>query len=236
MSEYWVSNKKYYCKYCKIYITDNKISRQTHDNGRKHKEIVQMYIRDVQKRKKEEEKEAEETRKMLQQIEKAAYKQYSKDCLANDKLSTKDLKVNFSYYDPTEKSNNKIEQNDKKKEEVKNEKEKSKIIDKNTGIGQWEVVEPEESVEDPSAVPFKPNDNGGDNDNIFHAKESSYNSSIQVIYEEEKDIDDLKNFKIEEKKLVIEPTDDNTDEKPVLFKKRKSGRKDKKRNTRIKLE
>ena len=24
-SEYWVSNKKYYCKYCKIYITDNKI-------------------------------------------------------------------------------------------------------------------------------------------------------------------------------------------------------------------
>jgi len=44
--------------------------RQNHDNGRKHKEIVQMYIRDVQKRKKEEEKEAEETKKILQQIDK----------------------------------------------------------------------------------------------------------------------------------------------------------------------
>jgi WW domain-binding protein 4 len=106
MSEYWVSNKKYYCKYCKIYITDNKISRQNHDNGRKHKEIVQMYIRDVQKRKKEEEKEAEETKKILQQIDKAAYKQYSQDCLTNENLSKKDLKVNFSYYSTNEKDIN----------------------------------------------------------------------------------------------------------------------------------
>jgi len=56
-----------------------------------------------------------------------------------------------------------------------------------------------------------------------------------VVYEEEKDIDNLKNFKIEEKKLVLDDDDANND-KPVQFKKRKAGKKDKKRNTRIKLE
>jgi hypothetical protein len=65
-----------------------------------------MYIRDVQKRKKEEEKEAEETKKILQQIDKAAYKQYSQDCLTNENLSKKDLKVNFSYYSTNEKDIN----------------------------------------------------------------------------------------------------------------------------------
>lgn len=199
-----------------------------------------MYIKDVQKRKQEEEKQNEETRKMLQQVEKAAYKQYSQDVLNNNKLSTKDLKVNFSYYSTSENKDNREEEARKKEEEEKKKKEKTKpAVDENTGIGQWEVVEPEESVEDPLAQPFKAdNDNKEGDENVFHAKESSYNSSIQVIYDEEKDIDNLKNFKVEEKKLVIEPTDDNADntDKPVQFKKRKAGRKDKKRNTRIKLE
>ncbi|OUM70213.1 hypothetical protein PIROE2DRAFT_1622 [Piromyces sp. E2] len=193
-----------------------------------------MYIRDVQKRKQEEDKEAEATRKLLQQVEKAAYKQYSQDCINDSKLSTKDLKVNFSYY--TTETKNTEEDNKKKEEEEKKKKEASKpTIDENTGIGQWEVVEPEESVEDPPALPFKDEVGKEEDANVFHAKESSYNSSIQVVYEEEKDIDNLKNFKIEEKKLVIDD-DDATSDKPVQFKKRKAGRKDKKRNTRIKLE
>jgi hypothetical protein len=199
-----------------------------------------MYIRDVQKRKKEEEKEAEETKKILQQIDKAAYKQYSQDCLTNENLSKKDLKVNFSYYSTNEKDINAELAKKKSEEEEKTKKEKDKpVIDKNTGIGQWEVVEPEESVEDPPAITFKTDSRQEDEDkNVFHAKESSYNSSIQVIYDEEKDIDNLNNFKIEEKKLVIESTDDDdgNKDKPVLFKKRKAGRKDKKKNTRIKLD
>ncbi|ORX38793.1 hypothetical protein BCR36DRAFT_18833 [Piromyces finnis] len=234
MSEYWVSNKKYYCKYCKIYITDNKISRQNHDNGRKHKEIVQMYIRDVQKRKQEEDKEAEATRRMLQQVEKAAYKQYSQDCINDSKLSTKDLKVNFSYYNPETKDTEEYV-NKKDTEEKKKKEDHKPIIDKNTGIGQWEVVEPEESVEDPPALLFKDENNKEEDGNVFHAKESSYNSSIQVVYEEEKDIDNLKNFKIEEKKLIIDDETSN-DDKPIQFKKRKTSRKDKKKNARIKLE
>ena len=43
MSEYWVSQAKYYCKICCCYIADNKPSRQHHDNGLKHKQKLEQF-------------------------------------------------------------------------------------------------------------------------------------------------------------------------------------------------
>ncbi|KAJ3295370.1 hypothetical protein HK104_002747, partial [Borealophlyctis nickersoniae] len=69
MSERWVSNKKYYCSYCKIYIQDNKASRNIHEGGKKHKEAVEMFLRDVHRRSENKSKQDQETRAMLERIE-----------------------------------------------------------------------------------------------------------------------------------------------------------------------
>ncbi|KAG6831573.1 hypothetical protein H0H87_004792 [Tephrocybe sp. NHM501043] len=61
MSEYWVSKKKYFCKYCDIYIADDAPSRQQHENGLRHKGNVDRFIRSLykagEKRKKDQEEE-----------------------------------------------------------------------------------------------------------------------------------------------------------------------------------
>ncbi|KAI9101385.1 hypothetical protein DFS34DRAFT_648262 [Phlyctochytrium arcticum] len=79
MSEYWVSNKKFFCKYCRIYVTDNKISRQNHETGLKHKNNIAAYLQDVNKRAEEKSATNSETMAMLAQIDEAANKQYSRE-------------------------------------------------------------------------------------------------------------------------------------------------------------
>ncbi|KAJ3190228.1 hypothetical protein HDU85_000521 [Gaertneriomyces sp. JEL0708] len=79
MSEYWKSNKKYYCTFCGIYIQDNKISRQNHENGRKHKDTVALYLRDQTKKQQEKSEEDKETQAMLARIEQEAGKKYASD-------------------------------------------------------------------------------------------------------------------------------------------------------------
>lgn len=69
MSEYWKSQAKFWCKFCKIYVTDNKISRQNHDNGKKHKDNVSMYLRDVDRRSKADEKKTEAMKREMAKIE-----------------------------------------------------------------------------------------------------------------------------------------------------------------------
>ncbi|KAJ3148042.1 hypothetical protein HDU86_007610 [Geranomyces michiganensis] len=79
MSDYWVSNKKFYCTYCRIYLQDNKISRQTHETGKKHKDNVAAYLRDVHTRTEEKGKANAETAAMMAIINQAASKQFAKD-------------------------------------------------------------------------------------------------------------------------------------------------------------
>ena len=44
MTEYWVSQARHWCEYCKIFINGSKPSIAFHENGRKHKEIVELLI------------------------------------------------------------------------------------------------------------------------------------------------------------------------------------------------
>lgn len=71
MSEYWVSKKKYFCKYCDIYIADDVPSRQQHENGLRHKGNKDRFIRELyktgEKRKKDKELEDREM-KMVEQV------------------------------------------------------------------------------------------------------------------------------------------------------------------------
>ncbi|WVW84971.1 hypothetical protein I302_107007 [Kwoniella bestiolae CBS 10118] len=82
MTEYWVSKKQYYCKYCSIYIRDDAPSRKQHVTGLKHIGNVERYIRDLYKSGSMAKKEKAEEAAEMARIEAAAAAAY-----ANDKAS-----------------------------------------------------------------------------------------------------------------------------------------------------
>ncbi|KAK8858835.1 hypothetical protein IAR55_003065 [Kwoniella newhampshirensis] len=49
MTEYWVSKKQYWCKYCDIFIRDDAPSRKQHETGLKHQGNKERFIRDLYK-------------------------------------------------------------------------------------------------------------------------------------------------------------------------------------------
>ncbi|ESK96667.1 formin binding [Moniliophthora roreri MCA 2997] len=79
MSEYWVSKKKYFCKYCEIYITDDGPSRQQHENGLRHKGNRDRFIRGLYKEGEKRKKDAEEEKREMVRVERAAQAAFSQD-------------------------------------------------------------------------------------------------------------------------------------------------------------
>mmetsp|Transcript_37092 Transcript_37092/g.148018 ORF Transcript_37092/g.148018 Transcript_37092/m.148018 type:complete len:245 (-) Transcript_37092:900-1634(-) len=77
MSEYWVSNARHHCKYCKVWIADNKIQRRQHEEGLKHKDNVERFISNMkeenQKKKQEELRKKEELFRINQAAERAHF-------------------------------------------------------------------------------------------------------------------------------------------------------------------
>ncbi|KAG9097789.1 hypothetical protein FRC06_007189 [Ceratobasidium sp. 370] len=79
MSEYWVSKKRYWCKYCGISIADDAPSRQHHEGGLRHKGNVERYIRDIYKSSEKRKKDAAEEERELRRINAAAEQAYARD-------------------------------------------------------------------------------------------------------------------------------------------------------------
>ena len=69
MSEYWVSNKKYYCTYCKIYIADDAPSRQQHENGLRHKGNKERFVRGLYKTSEKRKHDLEEEKREMVRID-----------------------------------------------------------------------------------------------------------------------------------------------------------------------
>ncbi|RKO91205.1 hypothetical protein BDK51DRAFT_47834 [Blyttiomyces helicus] len=63
-------------------------SRTTHENGKKHKEAVQAFLRGVNKRTEARAAEEKKTKSMMLEIEKAALKQYAHDVGAPERPSS----------------------------------------------------------------------------------------------------------------------------------------------------
>ncbi|KAL0577034.1 hypothetical protein V5O48_004968 [Marasmius crinis-equi] len=79
MSEYWVSKKRYYCKYCEIYIADDAPSRQQHENGLRHKGNRDRFIRGLYKEGEKKKKDQEEEKREMARVERAAQAAFSQD-------------------------------------------------------------------------------------------------------------------------------------------------------------
>ena len=74
MSEYWVSKKKYFCKYCDIYIADDTPSRRQHENGLRHKGNVERFVRGIYKAGEKHKKDLEEEKREMRRVEQASSK------------------------------------------------------------------------------------------------------------------------------------------------------------------
>ncbi|KAI1795664.1 hypothetical protein LXA43DRAFT_1167173 [Ganoderma leucocontextum] len=82
MSEYWISHKKYLCKYCNIYIADDAPSRRQHETGLKHKGNVERFVRGLYKAGEKRKQDLDEEKREIARIEKAANAAYAQDVSA----------------------------------------------------------------------------------------------------------------------------------------------------------
>ena len=76
MSEFWVSKKRYFCKYCDTYIADDVPSRQHHENGFRHKGNVERFVRGLYKAGEKQKKDADEEKREMMRIERVCVQHF----------------------------------------------------------------------------------------------------------------------------------------------------------------
>lgn len=90
MADYWKSQPKKFCTYCKCWIADNKPSIEFHERGKNHKENVVNKISEIKQKSMEKAKEEAKATKEFAAMEEAALKAYQEDLkrLGSDQVPT----------------------------------------------------------------------------------------------------------------------------------------------------
>ncbi|KAF7321340.1 Formin binding [Mycena kentingensis (nom. inval.)] len=162
MSEYWVSKKKYYCKYCEIYIADDAPSRSQHENGLKHKGNLERYIRGIYKAGEKRKKDQEEEKREMARVEQAAQIAYSQDLgsgrAKGGSSSAPTPSTSAAKKPPAKPSNPWANYSTAKSLGYEDPDAERVIADvlmrRTTGeVGEWEVVVPQEPTEPTVGVP-----------------------------------------------------------------------------------
>ncbi|KAM3584984.1 uncharacterized protein V6R79_004394 [Siganus canaliculatus] len=79
MADYWKSQPRKFCQYCKCWIADNKPSVEFHERGKNHKENVAAKIAEIKKKSLDKAKQEERMSKEFAAMEEAALKAYQED-------------------------------------------------------------------------------------------------------------------------------------------------------------
>ncbi|XP_073436437.1 WW domain-binding protein 4 isoform X2 [Dendrobates tinctorius] len=79
MADYWKSQPKKFCTYCKCWIADNKPSIEFHERGKNHKENVTKKISEIKQKSVAKAKADEKKAKEFAAMEEAALKAYEED-------------------------------------------------------------------------------------------------------------------------------------------------------------
>ena len=72
MTEYWVSNAKHWCKFCKIWISGNPIQVKQHETGNRHKFAVIRFHRSNEREKRLKDREERQISREFTRIQRAA--------------------------------------------------------------------------------------------------------------------------------------------------------------------
>ncbi|CAH0581252.1 unnamed protein product [Chrysodeixis includens] len=91
MTEYWKSQARKYCEFCKCWFADNKVSISFHENGKRHKENVQKHISTLSKKSAKEFKQKEKIDDDIKKMEAAAMAAYLKDVQNNADLTSQSI-------------------------------------------------------------------------------------------------------------------------------------------------
>lgn len=79
MTEYWKSNERKYCDFCKCWLSDNKASIAFHESGKRHKLNVAKRITDISRSSEKSEREKQKMNMEIRKMEEAAMKSYAQD-------------------------------------------------------------------------------------------------------------------------------------------------------------
>ncbi|XP_032591774.1 WW domain-binding protein 4 [Drosophila grimshawi] len=79
MTEYWKSNERKYCDFCKCWLSDNKASIAFHESGKKHKLNVSKRITEISRNSDKAEREKQKMDNEIRKMEAAAMKSYAQD-------------------------------------------------------------------------------------------------------------------------------------------------------------
>ncbi|KAI9307009.1 hypothetical protein BJ944DRAFT_247727 [Cunninghamella echinulata] len=236
MADFWVTQQKHWCKYCKKYLYNNKATIQKHESGAAHKLQVEQFLSNVYKKGKEDKKEAENIRRELERIEKAANKSMGISTSEEKELSDTAETVKKSIPQTPIKQYSKINANlppppslaslqassSSKTTQLKG-KEEWAIKNEVAMVGQWETVTAQEETKIPSKTTKTEPPSSLQND-----KSNNNNNEDD---DDEDAQEDLSQFKIKEKEYPIDTfdtPDDNIEDNQntgSLFKKRKLGQK-----------
>ncbi|XP_034353255.1 WW domain-binding protein 4 [Arvicanthis niloticus] len=153
MADYWKSQPKKFCDYCKCWIADNRPSVEFHERGKNHKENVARRISEIKQKSLDKAKEEEKASKEFAAMEAAALKAYQEDLkrlgLPSD-ISEPTISPVISTVQPTPTSD---QPKEKKKKKKKKEASKGRWVegvtadghcyyyDLITGASQWEKPE-----------------------------------------------------------------------------------------------
>ncbi|KAJ3067480.1 hypothetical protein HDU98_009298 [Podochytrium sp. JEL0797] len=224
MSERWISNKKYYCDFCKIFLADNKQTRNLHESGLKHKGNVERHLTEMRKRDAEKEKQAEYTARILGHVERKATAAYHSQDLASSRSETHRAVAGLA--NPSGRVYG--VKADAKPVGV-SERPKGPAgaasaappvtaakIDEASGLGMWSVVE---SAPVEALVKEDKEDSKGNSDvnAVKEAPSKHANLDHEAVYEEDVDGEGVSGFQISEKRVAVSEDVDET----VTFKKKK---------------
>ncbi|KAK2146609.1 hypothetical protein LSH36_594g00002 [Paralvinella palmiformis] len=87
MADYWKSQPRKFCEFCKCWIADNKPSREFHEKGKKHQENVQKKIDEVMKKGRKAAADKAQMSDTLVEMERAALEALKKDLQRDPSLA-----------------------------------------------------------------------------------------------------------------------------------------------------
>ncbi|KAH8412225.1 hypothetical protein KR009_000542, partial [Drosophila setifemur] len=90
-TEFWKSNERKFCDFCKCWLSDNKASVAFHESGKRHKLNVAKRITDISRSSEKSERERQKMDAEIRKMEEAAMKSYAQDVHSRGDMTARSI-------------------------------------------------------------------------------------------------------------------------------------------------